>query len=166
MSTEQPNPEMTLVVTALEALVPTIDEASEGERGSDDPGPWAEIERVLAHHGVKADADTELDEAVVLHDGAALKAIVDGWTSGKRLLLERDRGVLKRALKAYRKRLKVTLLDAESSVSGGPMSAGRESNIVGIVPPERYPREVWDTLVRQKKLVDRGRGTYELAPGA
>ena len=45
------------------------------------------------------------------------------------------------------------------------MSAGRESNIVGIVPPERYPREVWDTLVRQKKLVDRGRGTYELAPG-
>ena len=37
--------------------------------------------------------------------------------------------------------------------------------VCGIVPPERYPREVWDTLVRQKKLVDRGRGTYELAPG-
>ncbi len=32
---------------------------------------------------------------------------------------------------------------------------------------EREPavREVWDELVRQKRLLDRGLGTYELPPG-
>jgi len=39
------------------------------------------------------------------------------------------------------------------------------SDIVGIVPPERYPRAVWDHLVRQKRLLADGQGTYELPPG-
>jgi hypothetical protein len=70
---------------------------------------------------------------------------------------------LKQALKAFRKRLKLTRLDAESSVGGGPLSSGRDSGIVAISPPQQFPQAVWDELVRQGKLKPAGRGTYELA---
>ncbi|MEZ6015914.1 MAG: hypothetical protein R3F49_12420 [Planctomycetota bacterium] len=153
------DPNMTLVSSALEAALPALaaDAASESA--------WTAVRAALAHHGVSSEADPELFAVIAARDAAQLAKIVGDWTSGKRLMLERDRDVLKRALKAYRKSLKVTVLDAESSVAGGPMSAGRKSTILGIVPPNRYPRAVWDELVRQKRLVDAGRGIYELAPG-
>ncbi|MCZ6602355.1 MAG: hypothetical protein O6952_05055 [Planctomycetota bacterium] len=69
---------------------------------------------------------------------------------------------LKRALKAFRKRLKITRLDAESSVGGGPMSSGRSSGIVAVRPPDQFPQEVWDKLVEQGKLSSVGQGLYEL----
>jgi hypothetical protein len=68
---------------------------------------------------------------------------------------------LKAALKAFKKRLKVTRLDAESSISGGPLSHTR-AKIVAITPPNDYPQTVWDELVRQGKLKKAGRGMYEL----
>jgi hypothetical protein len=68
---------------------------------------------------------------------------------------------LKQALKAFRKRLKLTRLDAESSLGGGPLS-GRKSQIVAITPPNQFPQVVWDELVRQGKLKKAGHGTYEL----
>ena len=71
---------------------------------------------------------------------------------------------IKRAMKAYRKSLKVTRLDDESSLGGGDMSSGRQSSIVGIRPPERYPLQVWQELARQNRLVDAGYGTFELGP--
>jgi hypothetical protein len=69
---------------------------------------------------------------------------------------------LKRAFKAFKKRLKVTRLDAESSISGGPLSGGRRSDIVAISPPNEFPQAVWDALVAQGKLKRAGRGMYEL----
>ena len=69
---------------------------------------------------------------------------------------------LKRALKAFRKRLKLTRLDQESSLGVGPMSGGRPSAIVAITPPDQYPREVWDALVAQGKLKAGRHGQYEL----
>lgn len=69
---------------------------------------------------------------------------------------------LKRALKAFKKRLKLTRLDAESSISGGPLSGGRDSAIVAIQPPNEFPQAVWDELARQGKLKSAGHGTYEL----
>jgi hypothetical protein len=69
---------------------------------------------------------------------------------------------LKQALKAFRKRLRLTRLDAESNLGGGPLSSGRDSGIVAIAPPQQFPQEVWDELVRQGKLKKAGRGTYEL----
>lgn len=153
------DPNMTLVSSALELVVRAL--ASDPTSDS----AWASAREALAHHGVGADADPELQSAIEGRDAEALGALVAAWAAGKRLLLERDRDVLKRAMKAYRKSLKVTVLDAESSVAGGPMSAGRKSTILGIVPPNRYPREVWDELVRQKRLATGGRGIYELAEG-
>lgn len=72
---------------------------------------------------------------------------------------------LKRALKAFRKRLKITRLDAESSLGGGALSSGRQSRIVAIRPPSQYPQEVWDKLVETGKLKSVGHGLYEIAEG-
>ncbi|HEV3007222.1 MAG TPA: hypothetical protein VGX78_22320 [Pirellulales bacterium] len=69
---------------------------------------------------------------------------------------------LKRALKAFKKRLKLMRLDEESGLGGGKMSSGRTSGIVAITPPNQYPRAVWDALVKQGKLKDAGDGLYEL----
>jgi len=70
--------------------------------------------------------------------------------------------VLKQALKAFKKRLKLTRLDDESNLGGGPFSGGRASGIVGIQPPNQYPREVWDKLVEQGRLRRVGSGLYQL----
>lgn len=69
---------------------------------------------------------------------------------------------LKKAYKAFKKRLKLTQLDEESKLGGGPMSSGRRSEIVAIMPPGQFPPAVWDELVRQGKLKKAGHGTYEL----
>ncbi len=69
---------------------------------------------------------------------------------------------LKQALKAFKKRLKLTRLDDESNLGGGPFSSGRGSGIVGIQPPNQYPREVWDKLVEQGRLRRVGSGLYQL----
>lgn len=69
---------------------------------------------------------------------------------------------LKKALKAFKKRLSLTRLDDESNVGRGPMSGGKPSGVVAITPPDQFPAAVWDELVRQGKLKKSSRGTYEL----
>jgi len=73
---------------------------------------------------------------------------------------------LKQALKAFKKRLKLTRLDEESSLGGGPFSKGGGSGIFAIQPPNQYPRAVWEKLVEQGKLRDAGSGMYELVEDA
>ena len=154
------NIDMTLLCNALEDVLPKLAAAP------DDAAAWSEARSAVATYRVKEEDDPDLALAVEAEDADELASIVGGWVDGSRLMLVRDRDVLKRAMKAYRKRLKVTLLDAESSLSGGHLSSGRESDIVGIVPPERYPTATWQTLVRQGRLNDTGGGTYELGPKA
>ena len=69
---------------------------------------------------------------------------------------------LKQAMKAFKKRLKLTRLDAESTLGGGPLSGGRDSGIVAIQPPNQYPREVWNKLVELGKLRRVEGGLYEI----
>lgn len=69
---------------------------------------------------------------------------------------------LKAALKAFKKRLKLTRLDAESNIAGGPLSSGASSGIVAITPPDQYPRAVWDELVKQGRMKYAGQGMYSL----
>jgi len=72
---------------------------------------------------------------------------------------------LKKALKAFRKRLKLTRLDEESRLGYGAMTAGRDSGIVAITPPNQFPQAVWDELVKQGKLKYVGHGMYEMMEG-
>jgi hypothetical protein len=124
-----------------------------------DPEPWDRLRRVLEP---SRGNEKELAAWVEAKDLAALRAVLAEWSANKRMLPVQDREVLRRAMKAFRKSLKVTRLDAESSIGGGPMSSGRHSEILGMRPPDRYPREVWEELARQGKLVARGHGIYEL----
>ena len=66
--------------------------------------------------------------------------------------------VLKRALKAFKKRLKLTALDEDSRLGRGAFSGG----ICAVQPPNQYPTEVWEELCRQGKLRHSGHGLYEL----
>ena len=68
---------------------------------------------------------------------------------------------LRKALKAFKKRLKLTRLDDESSLGHGPMSSGRSSGLMAIVPPAQYPKAVWDKLVEQGRLEYVGHGLYQ-----
>jgi hypothetical protein len=122
---------------------------------------WNRVRRALEPTRAQ---EPELAAVIDARDAAALRSIVEQWSSGKRLLPKQDREVLSRAMKAFRKSLKVTRLDAESSIGGGPMSSGRQSGIAGMRPPDRYPREVWDELARQKRLISVGHGIFELPP--
>ena len=68
---------------------------------------------------------------------------------------------LKRALKAFKKRLKLTALDEDSRLGRGAFSAGAQG-ICAVQPPNQYPAAVWDELCRQGKLRHSGHGLYEL----
>jgi len=68
---------------------------------------------------------------------------------------------LKSAMKAFKKRLKLTALDEDSSVGHGPFSGGSRG-VYAIQPPNQFPREVWEELCRLGKLRNSGHGMYEL----
>lgn len=70
---------------------------------------------------------------------------------------------LKRALSAFRKRLKLTKLDQESRLGGGrPTTSGKSAEGLGIIPPNQFPREVWKELAARKQIKDLGGGFYTL----
>ncbi len=149
------DPQMHLLSTVLATVLSEhTSDASDGEA-------WARARRALEP---TRGQEPELARIIDARDAAALRAMVEQWNSGKRPLPMQDREVLRRAMKAFRKSLKVTRLDAESSIGGGPMSSGRQSGIQGMRPPDRYPREVWDELARQGRLISAGHGIFELPP--
>ena len=69
---------------------------------------------------------------------------------------------IKRAMKAFRKRLKLMRLDEESGLGHDAMTRGVKSTIFAIKPPERYPPEVWDELVERGRLRRVQEGLYEI----
>ena len=69
---------------------------------------------------------------------------------------------LKRAIKAFKKRLKVSRLDDESGLTRNPLTYGKPADIVAITPPDQFPLAVWEELVKQGRLKKAGRGMYEL----
>lgn len=71
---------------------------------------------------------------------------------------------IKKALKAFRKRLKLTQLDDESRLGRSPLS-GNGGKIVAIQPPSGFTTEIWETLVLRGFLKRDGGGFYQLLPG-
>ena len=68
---------------------------------------------------------------------------------------------LRKAMKAFKKRLKLARLDDDSGLGHGPMSSGHRSGIVSVAAPSQYPQAVWDELVRLGRLKYVGHGLYE-----
>lgn len=74
-----------------------------------------------------------------------------------------DEETLKRALSAFKKRLKLTRLDQESKLGASrPMTSGKKVGELGIIPPNDFPREVWRELARQGKIKDYGGGFFTM----
>ena len=71
--------------------------------------------------------------------------------------------LLKSAYNAFKKRWKLTRLDQESRIGRGPMSSGQKSTIAGIVPPDQFPRAVWEKLVEQGRLKRAGISTASVS---
>lgn len=69
---------------------------------------------------------------------------------------------LQRAMKALKKRLKVTRLDDESRLGHDPMSKGGRSGIVAVRPPNQYPPEVWAALEQKGRIRGDRNGLYEI----
>ena len=69
---------------------------------------------------------------------------------------------IKRAMKAFRKRLKLTRLDDESRLGHDATSRGQRSQVMGVKPPEHYPAEVWEQLQAMGRLKHIGQGLYEI----
>ncbi len=72
-----------------------------------------------------------------------------------------DPEILKQAMTAFKKRLKLTILNDESRLGGGrPTTGGKKSEVSGIQPPSQFPRAVWQELAKQGKIKDLGGGFY------
>ena len=69
---------------------------------------------------------------------------------------------LRKALKAFRRRMKLIKLDQESKLGVGPMSSGRSADFESILPPHEFPPAVWRALAADGRLEATGRGFYKL----
>jgi hypothetical protein len=72
---------------------------------------------------------------------------------------------LKKAYKAFKKRLKLTRLDADSKVGHGPLSGTGKTEIVSIQPPLGFGKEIWEELADKGYLRRDGKGFYEVVEG-
>ena len=59
---------------------------------------------------------------------------------------------LKKALKAFKKRMKLTQLDDDSKLGRSPLT-GSKAKVVSIQPPAGFGREIWEELVEKGRRV-------------
>lgn len=146
-----------------ELLHTALARALEDLRSGADEAGWAKAERALrlAREDDPEIEDSDAGVAVILHEPDELARLVTGWQAGTIPLPTADKAILKRAMKAVRKRLKLARLDDESALGGRGLTSGRHSSISAVRPPDQYPREVWDLLIRQGKLRDVGHNLLE-----
>lgn len=69
---------------------------------------------------------------------------------------------LKKALKAFKKRLKLTRLDDDSRIGHGPLTSGGKEQVVAIQPPAGFGREIWEELADKGFLKRDAVGFYGL----
>ncbi len=111
---------------------------------------------------------------IVARDTAALAALVGAVARGEAESIDSPQQptavsfdiphqTLKMAMRAFRKRLKLTRLDHESKLGVGPMTSGRKADVDAILPPHEYATQVWEALVAEGQLKAAGQGFYALA---
>jgi len=156
-------------MTGDPATVAKLDELMTVIRGYEDPrraaGEWKQVYRTLQ----KIDLPSGRVAGVVgMRDVAGLAELIEQLRAPQAPPATPDEDVpsvetCKRALRAFRKRVKFTRLDDESKLGRGPLTKGAGSSPAAITPPAEWPHSVWNELVGQGKLRYVGRGFYELA---
>lgn len=71
---------------------------------------------------------------------------------------------LRKALKAFKKRLKLTQLEEDSRLGHSPLT-GAKTRIISIQPPAGFGKEIWEELADKGYLKRDGVGFFELVPG-
>ena len=72
---------------------------------------------------------------------------------------------LKKALKVFKKRLKLTRLDDASKLGHSPLTNSGREQVVSMQPPAGFGREIWEELADKGYLKRDGVGFYELVAG-
>ena len=149
------------ILVEAEAIVARLADADEGPL-------WGELQRLL----VKAKADTSrVARAVIARDLDAIRELIDHVRNPElalpekepdRVLPEFPEETLHEAMRAFRKRLKLTKLDHESKLGRNPLTTGKEAEFDSILPPHQYPPELWQVLVARGELESTGQGFYKL----
>lgn len=154
------------VLAELQTIAEKLETADEGESGP----IWGQTHKLL----LKTDADAaEVAEVVMHRDVEALRRLMrrlggesveapaaPDATPAPGADIPAD--TLKKAMRAFRKRLKLTRLDHESRINVNPLTSGKKADFDAIMPPRDFPQEVWDTLVAQGELKRMGSGFYML----
>jgi hypothetical protein len=161
-------------------LLAELDERVEQIRQADATthiGPvWGEIHKLL----LKVHADTGMAARVVAsRDLVSLTQLIAAVRGGEPAVDENDDAsgsdrradandsdippeTLKKALRAFRKRLKLTRLDHESKLGRSVMTSGKQADVDAILAPYEFPAEVWKALAARGDLEDAGRGFFRL----
>ena len=71
---------------------------------------------------------------------------------------------MKKALKAFKKRMKMMQLDEDSRLGHSPLT-GNKTRIISIQPPSGFGREVWEQLADKGFLKRDSGGFFELVEG-
>lgn len=69
---------------------------------------------------------------------------------------------LRKAVKAFRKRLKLTRLDDDSRLGHSPLTGPAKERVISIQPPAGFGREIWEELANKGVLKRDGIGFYQL----
>jgi hypothetical protein len=86
----------------------------------------------------------------------------DGTPANTPAAQEFELSVLQDALRMFRKRVKLSQLDADSKLGVGPMSGTGQHRIQAMLPPRDYPWGVWEALVKAGKLRRDADGFYSI----
>ena len=86
----------------------------------------------------------------------------NGTTANAATSQEFELSVLQDALRMFRKRVKLSQLDADSKLGVGPMSGTGQHRIQAMLPPRDYPWGVWEALVKAGKLRRDADGFYSI----
>ncbi|MCE5280158.1 MAG: hypothetical protein ABFD92_12250 [Planctomycetaceae bacterium] len=156
------------------AVLAKLDELMEAIRGFDDPrragDQWKQVFKLLQQTDLPKPRVTHV---VGMRDVTGAAALIDQLRApagpGGEAPAAGDGGeppdpeTCRRAIKAFKKRVSLTMLDEESKLGHSPLTKGVDSRTShAIAPPTEFPAEVWRELVRQGRLKYIGHGLYEL----
>lgn len=148
-----------------ETTLAKLEELSTAISGYDDPrrasDEWKQVYKLLQKADIPADRATGI---VGMRDAAALAEMTSQLRNPETAPPPDevpDAETCKKAMRAFKKRLTLTMLDADSKLGRGPLSKGASAE-ASIIPPNEWPASVWQELVRQGKLRYVSDGFYEL----
>jgi hypothetical protein len=146
----------------LDQLIAKIRTYPDPRRASEE---WKQVFKLL---GATDTPPGRITGIVGMRDVARLSELVEQLRSPAGAPAEQnfDPEVLRKAIRAFRKRQALTQLDDESKLGHSPLSKGADPRLAPITPPTEWPEPVWQELVRQGRLRYIGQGFYELPKGS